>query len=183
MKVKLYETEFYCHNYVPYNTDTLTFKFYIMKSFILILGALLFCAQTFSQNANEEAIKKVCIAETKAFNDFDFDAMASYHVQSANDQLAVNKPNGSFSSKSGWEAIGKALNNYFQSNKKEAVKLASENFSFVILDDMAFACYNASSQNTKGKTSQSKEFRTLQKINGEWKILAVLAYVDHPSGK
>ncbi len=154
-----------------------------MKSFFLIIGALLFCAQSFSQTADEEAIKRVCIAETKAFNDFDFDAMAAYHVQSANDQLAINKPDGSFSSKSGWEAIGKALKNYFQSNKKETVKLASENFSFVIHDDMAFACYNASSQNIEGKTILAKEFRTLLKINGEWKILAVLAYVDYPSGK
>ncbi len=154
-----------------------------MKTFFLIIGVLLFCAPSFSQTADEEAIKKVCIAETKAFNDFDFDVMASYHVQSANDQLALNKPDGSFSSKSGWEAIGKALKNYFQSNKKETVKLASENFSFVIHDDMAFACYNASSQNPEGKTSQSKEFRTLLKIKGEWKILAVQAYSNYLSGK
>ena len=52
------------------------------KSFTLILGVLLFCANTYSQTADEEAIKKVCVAETKAFNDFDFDAYASYHVQS-----------------------------------------------------------------------------------------------------
>jgi ketosteroid isomerase-like protein len=154
-----------------------------MRSFILIIGLLLFCAQTYSQTADEEAIKKVCIAETKAFSDFDFEAYASYHVQSENDQLALNKPDGSFSSISGWETISKGMKNYFQTSKKETVKLASDNFSFVIHDDMAFACYNASSQNTEGKTSLSKEFRTLLKINGQWKILAVLAYVDHRSGK
>lgn len=153
------------------------------KSFTLILGVLLFCANTYSQTADQEAIKKVCVAETKAFNDFDFDAYASYHVQSTDDQLALNKADGSFSSISGWEAISKALKNYFQTSKKESVKLASDNFTFVIHDDMAFACYNASSQNTEGKTSVSKEFRTLLKINGQWKILAVLAYADHLSGK
>jgi ketosteroid isomerase-like protein len=187
---------------LSFKAYTLTFKFYIMKSgrntyrwqflnlklsnmksFILILGALLFCAQTFSQTADEEAIKKVCIAETQAYVDFDYDALASYHVQSADDQLALNKADGSFSSISGWEAISKALKNYFQTSKKEPVKLASDNFTFVIHGDMAFACYNASSQNTEGKTSVSKEFRTLLKINGQWKILSVLVYGDHTSGK
>jgi ketosteroid isomerase-like protein len=153
------------------------------KTLILILGVLLFCTHSYSQTADEEAIKKVCIAETKAFTDFDYDALASYHVQSADDQLALNKPDGSFSSISGWEAISKALKNYFQTGKKETVKLASENFNFVIHDDMAFACYNASSQNTEGKTTLAKEFRTLLKINGQWKILAVQAFINYPSGK
>jgi ketosteroid isomerase-like protein len=154
-----------------------------MKSFILILGALLFCAQTFSQTADQEAIKKVCIAETKAFTDFDFEAYASYHVQSADDQLTVNKPDGSFGSESGWETISKGMKDYFQTAKKGNVKLSSENFTFVIHGDMAFACYNASSQNTEGKTTLAKEFRTLLKINGQWKILAVQAFINHPSGK
>jgi ketosteroid isomerase-like protein len=153
------------------------------KSFILILGVLLFCAPSYSQTADQDSIKKVCIAETKAFTDFDFDALASYHVQSADDQLALNKADGSFSSISGWEAISKALKNYFQTGKKETVKLASDNFTFVIHGDMAFACYNASSQNTEGKTSVSKEFRTLLKINGQWKILSVQVYGDHRSGQ
>jgi hypothetical protein len=48
---------------------------------------------------------------------------------------------------------------------------------------MAFACYNASSQNTEGKTTLAKEFRTLLKINGQWKILTVQAFINHPSGK
>jgi hypothetical protein len=154
-----------------------------VKSFILILGALLLCAQTFSQTADQEAIKKVCIAETQAYVDFDYDALASYHVQSANDQLAYNTPDGSFGSISGWEAIGKGLKNYFQTGKKETVKLASDHFIFVIHDDMAFACYNASSQNTEGKTTLAKEFRTLLKINGQWKILAVQAFINRTSEK
>jgi hypothetical protein len=153
------------------------------RSFILILGVLLFCAHSYSQTTDEEAIKKVCIAETQAYIDFDYDALASYHVQSADDQLAWNSPDGSFGSESGWETISKGLKNYFQTGKKESLKLSSDNYSFVIHDDMAFACYNANSQNTEGKTTLAKEFRTLLKINGQWKILAVQAFINHPSGK
>ena len=150
---------------------------------IPILAVLFFSARSYSQTADQEAIKKVCIAETQAYVDFDYDTYASYHVQSADDQLTVNKADGSFGSISGWEAISKRLKDYFQTGKKETVKLASENFTFIIHDDMAFACYNASSQNTEGKTTLAKEFRTLLKVNGEWKILAVEAFLDHLSGK
>ena len=153
------------------------------KSFILILGLLLFCANTYSQTADEEAIKKVCIAETQAYVDFDYAALASYHVQSADDQLAWNTPDGSFGSKSGWEAISKDLKNYFLTGKKQSLKLSSDNYHYIIHGDMAFAWFNGSTQNAAGKTTLMKGYRTLLKINGQWKILAVLAYVDHTSGK
>ena len=153
------------------------------KSFILILGALLLCAHTYSQTPDKEAIKKICIAETKAYVDLDYDAWASNHVQSADEQLAWNNPDGSFGSESGWETISKGMKDYFQTSKKENLKLSSDNFTFVIKGDMAFATFNRSSQNTEGKTTQMKEYRTLLKINGQWKILTVQAYVDHPSGK
>jgi ketosteroid isomerase-like protein len=150
------------------------------KVSLLFIAGLLFGAYSFSQTADQKDIKRVCIAETKAFHDFDFDALASYHVQSADDQIAYNTPDGSFGSSSGWESISKILKNHFQTNKKETVKLSSDNFTFVIHGDMAFVCYNASSQNAEGKTSLSKEFRTLLKINGEWKILSVLVYNNLP---
>jgi hypothetical protein len=153
------------------------------KSLILILGAVLFCTHSYSQTADEQAIKKVCMAETQAYVDFDYAAYAAYHVQGANDQLAWNTPDGSFGSLSGWEAISKDIKDYFQTAKKKNLKLLSDNYSFVIQGDMAFACYNASSQDTEGKTSLAKEFRTLLKIKGQWKILAVEVYINHTSGK
>lgn len=153
------------------------------KTCFFIFGLILFCAHSYSQTADEDAIKKVCIAETQAYVDFDYDALASYHVQSADDQLAYNTPDGTFGSKSGWKAISKGLKNYFQTGKKQNLKLSSENYHFVIHGDMAFVWFDASTQNDAGKTTLMKGYRTLLKINGQWKILAVLAYVDHPSGK
>jgi hypothetical protein len=154
-----------------------------MKSFFLILGVLLFCTHAYSQTTDEEAIKKVCMAETQAYVDFDYYALASYHVQSADDQLAWNTPDGSFGSQSGWEAIGKGLKNYFQTGKKQSLKLSSDNYHFVIHGDMAFVWFNASSQNDAGKTTLMTGYRALLKINGQWKILAVQAFINHPSGK
>jgi ketosteroid isomerase-like protein len=155
-----------------------------MKKLIILLITVLFLTtNSYAQNREEEAIKKVCIAETKAYNDFDIDALAAYHVQSVNDQLVANLPDGSFNAKSGWGNISNALKDYFQSSKKESVTLSSNNFTFVIQDKMAFVCYNASSKNTAGKTTLTREYRTLLKIKGQWKILAEQVYADYTSGK
>ncbi len=153
------------------------------KSFILILCGLLFWGQTFSQTPDQKAIKKVCLAEVQAYEDFNYETWASCHVQSADDQLAWNNPDGSFGAESGWEAISKDMKDYFKTGKKENLKLSSDNFTFVIHGDMAFASFNRSAQNIEGKTTQLQEYRTLLKINGLWKIMAVQAYVNYPSGK
>jgi ketosteroid isomerase-like protein len=153
------------------------------KLIILIVGVLFLTTNSSAQNKEEEAIKKVCIAETKAYNDFDLDALAAYHVQGVNDQLVANLPDGSFNAKSGWENISKALKDYFQSSKKESVTLSSNDFTFVIQGKMAFVCYTASAQNAAGKTTITREYRNLLKIKGQWKILAEQVYADYTSGK
>ena len=154
------------------------------KIFILILGGLFISGYTFSQTADQEAIKKVCIAETQAYNNFDYDNWASYHVQSAEEHLAWNNPDGTFGAESGWEAISKGMKDWFKTAQKENLKLSSDNFTFVIHTDMAFVCYSTSSQNTAtGKITKMRDYKNLLHINGQWKILAIQAYVDYPSGK
>ncbi|MBK9492216.1 MAG: hypothetical protein IPO07_28080, partial [Haliscomenobacter sp.] len=59
-----------------------------------------FCAHAIGQTSAEEAIKKVCLAETQAFLDLDFDTWSSYHVQSADEQLAWNNPDGTYGAQS-----------------------------------------------------------------------------------
>jgi hypothetical protein len=97
--------------------------------------------------------------------------------------LAWNNPDGSFGSESGWERISTGMKDYFKTSQKKNLKLSSDNYTFVIHGDMAFASFNSSSQNAEGKTMLSKEYRSLLKINGQWKILAVQAYVNYPSEK
>ena len=153
------------------------------KLLYLILGGLLLCGQTFSQTADQEAIKKVCLAEIQAYVDYNYDSWASYHIQSVDEQLAWNNPDGSYGSESGWEAINNNIKEWFKTSQKENLKLSSDNFAFVIKNDMAFVSFNRSSQNAEGKITLLKEFRTLLKKNGQWKILAIQAYVNHPSGR
>lgn len=148
-----------------------------------VLLGLLLSTPIFAQTADQEAIKKVCLEETKAFIDFNFDVWAAYHVQSAEDQLAWNNPDGSFGSSSGWDEIQKGMKSWFQTAQKVVDNRTNDNFSFVIHGDMAFVAYNSNSVNAEGKTTKLREYRTLLKNNGKWKILAVQAFVDYPSGK
>lgn len=154
-----------------------------MKNSILFLLLCLAAGNIFSQTAEQEAIKKVCIAETQAYIDYNFEAWASYHVQSADEQLAWNNPDGSFGAQSGWETIGKGMKDWFLSSQKSVDIRTSDHFTIVVHGDMAFASYESVSKNAEGKTTKIHEYRTLLFLGGQWKILAVQAFIDYPSGK
>ena len=153
------------------------------KLFFLILGSLLISVQTFSQAADQEAIKKTCLAETQAFYNRDYNSWASYHVQSADEQLNWNKPDSSFGFQSGWNEISKGMEDWFKTAEKDNSKISSDNFTIVIRGNMAFAAYNANAVNINGTIKHSRENRTLLKINNQWKILAVEAYLEYPRKK
>lgn len=153
------------------------------QTIILIIGGLLLSVNAFSQSSDQEAIKKVCLSETQAYIDFNYDSWASFHVQSPDEQLAWNNPDGTYGSEVGWESISKGIKDYFKTAQKESLKMSNEKFTYVIRGEMAFAAFKRSTQNQEGKTTQIQEYRTLLKLNGIWKILAVQAYVNYPSEK
>ncbi len=155
-----------------------------MKNALLLISAILLgSTHAISQTADQEAIKKVCMAETQAYLDFDYDTWASYHVQSADEQLAWNNPDGTYGAQSGWETISEGIKVWFKEAPKEYVKVSSDHFTFVIHGDMAFVAYDSGHQNAAGKTTKVRDYRTLLRSKGQWKILAVQAFVDHNSGK
>ncbi len=141
------------------------------------------CSHSFSQTADQEAIKKVCLLETKAYLNLDFDNWASYHVQSTDEQLSWNNPDGSYGFQSGWDSISTDMKDWFKSAKKENMKTSNDDFVFVIRGDMAFVAYSSNSQNAAGKIIKSREHRILLNDSGQWKILAVQAYADYAPGK
>lgn len=143
----------------------------------------MFHVYAFGQTSEQEALKKVCLAETQAYLDFDFETWASYHIQSVDEQLAWNNPDGTYGSQSGWKEISEGIKVWFKEAKKEDIKPSQDNFTYVIHGDMAFVAYDTSAQNAEGKTTRMRDYRTLVRSNGQWKILAVQAFVDHNSGK
>ena len=155
-----------------------------MKKLSLVISLfLLLSIYSFAQTSEQVAIKKVCIDEQHAYNNFDYETWASYHVQTADEQLSWNEPNGSYGTQSGWEEISKGMKDWFTTAKKEDLKISNTDFIIVIRGDMAFATFNTTTETTAGKLTKMKDYRTLLHTNGKWKILAVQAYVNYVAGK
>ena len=153
------------------------------NSIMTIIAGILFCSASFAQTANQDAIKKTCLAETQAFYNRDYNSWASYHVQSADEQLTWNKPDSSFGFQSGWNEISKGMEDWFKTAKKDNSKIKNDNYTIVIRGNMAFAGYSANSVDADGLIKRSRENRTLLKIDNQWKILAVQAYIESPRKK
>ena len=155
------------------------------RSYFLLAIAVLLCFPSFSQTTEQEAIKKVCIAESQAFSDLDYDAYAAYHVQTADEQLVYHGDKGTYAARIGWDTISKAVKGWIKSGKKEDIsKISGDNFTIVIHGDMAFAAYDGRAQKVAdGKITRMRENRTLLYSAGQWKILAVLVFIDYSSGK
>ncbi|MBK8568196.1 MAG: hypothetical protein IPN76_34055 [Saprospiraceae bacterium] len=137
--------------------------------------------QSIGTPAERERIKAVCLAESQAFFDLDYDAWAVHHLQSENDHLTWNNPDGSFGDQSGWQAISEDMESWFKIATKNAGKLSQFNHFFVIRGDFAYVNFNQTVTQPDGKTGKSKEHRVLlydAKIHA-WKIMVVNAFADH----
>lgn len=104
-------------------------------------------------------------------------------MQSADEQLSWNNPDGSFGYQSGWDEISNGMKEWFKTATKENFKVSSDNFKFIIHGDIVLVSYDTISKNADGKTTKSHDYKTLLNIKGQWKIVAVQAYVDYADGK
>ena len=140
-----------------------------MKNITLLLIFTLSINLLSAQNKEEEAIKKVCIAESQAFAYLDYDAYASYHAQTADEQLVLNNPNGTYSAKVGWDSISTTVKKWIKAGKKDNVKkVFGDNFTIVIYGDMAFAAYDGWN-NISFVAGEIKEQTIVENnVKGEW---------------
>lgn len=153
------------------------------KTIVTSLLGCLICVASFAQSPEHEAIKAVCQGETRAFLDHTYDAWAAFHTQLPEDQLTWNGPDGTYGTLIGWEVLSKEAKGWFQDGKKSNATFANSEFTIVIKGDMAFAAYTSNGKGDDGKAFKSRESRTLLKTNGQWKILAVQAFVDYKAGQ
>ncbi len=148
----------------------------ILKFSLPLAALFLFTFQISAQTEAEEAIKKVCIAETQAWLDNDFEAWAATHSHDANETIAYTNPDGTFGSLVGWENIVSVIKPAAATGKKSESKLSNDNFKFIIRGEMAFAFYDQTIIDPDGKINKMHEYRALLLVNGEWKIAGVMAF-------
>ncbi len=154
-----------------------------MKILFVSVLVLLLHGQLFAQNKEQDEIKKVCLAETDAYNNFEFDKLASFHVKGPDDQLAWNNADGSFGYYIGWDKIANGLRDWFAKSEKKKIEQTCDDFQYQIAGDFAFVSYSTTSKNGQGKISKFRDYKTLKRIKGAWKLFTIQAYIDFTSIK
>ncbi len=156
---------------------------------ITILATLLSLSfLSIAQNAEEDAIKKLMREETEVFFGRKADAWQATRLQQANTSNTYVSSN-SYTNMMGWEKLKTAVENSFKS-KPNPVEIKQDNFIIRMGGDLAWVEYDqtltAPSIDPKAKKggagtgdrsmwSVSREYRTLVKDNGSWKIASQIS--------
>lgn len=149
-----------------------------MKLYLTFFLTIVLHWQVFCQKKDEAEIKKVCLAETKAYNSFDFDKVAFYHVKGPTDQITWNNADGSYGHHLGWNDFAKGLKDWFATAKKVKPEQVTSNFQYYISGNLAMVSYSTASKNEQGKVTNTRDYKVLKRINGQWKILTTQTYTD-----
>lgn len=146
---------------------------------MMLLGLCLLAGISVSQaQSDENAIKQVLREETEGFFKRDKEQWANAwaHVPYVN--FAANLYGGDFMLVKGWSNLEKQFANQFKSSKVTGkVTVQNDSYTIHVNGKMAFVTYDQTLLDTHGKTT-SKETRVLEKLNGKWKIINVVALTN-----
>lgn len=149
-----------------------------MRKFVLLF--FIWCCITLSgwAQSEQDAIKKVLLNETEGFFTRDKAKWANAWAHTPYIYFAANLYGGDFLLVKGWDKLEKQFANQFKS-RKVMDKVVIQNANFVIHQNgnMAFVSYDQTLLDSQGKTT-SKESRVLEKIDGQWRIINVIALTN-----
>jgi tetratricopeptide (TPR) repeat protein len=146
---------------------------------IIILATLLSLPFfSFAQNAEEDAIKKLMRQETEVFFARKADAWKAIRLQQENTSNTYVSSN-SYTNMMGWEKLRATVENNFKSNSKPIpVEVKQDNFTIRTGGDLAWVEYDQT-LTVPGvdpkSTDVSREYRSLVKDNGSWKIASQIS--------
>ncbi|HEY6975869.1 MAG TPA: tetratricopeptide repeat protein [Chitinophagaceae bacterium] len=139
----------------------------------------------FAQNAEEEAIKKVLLAETQTYFKAQAEAWQALWTHDATTNRA-GAGNGGVGSVMGWENFGPQTASWLKDSAKP-VNLDIKNDGYVIKTNgnLAWVEYNQQITGTSAADSSyngsSREYRLLVKDNNEWKINSLITHQENSS--
>lgn len=148
---------------------------------ILSITVLLAVAGILFINAERPDEKQIIIkhleSADKAFLKNDYNSWAK-HWKHSQDVLLITSRMESFEILEGWQELSTRAKEVIENNKKRQSATNSEkaqpklNFNSVIIEgDMAWADLTKKVTNQSGETFKQKRTHTLQKLNGDWKII------------
>jgi hypothetical protein len=133
---------------------------------------------------DEAAIKAVIAAETQAFFDLNFAAWSDLWLQSAHDSQAWNNRDGSIFYTVGWDKVSAGAKSWIDAATKQPnpPNITRENWDFHFNGDMAAVGFDQHYSGAEG-TTMSREYRTMVRKGGQWKISGVQAFWDYKNVK
>lgn len=129
--------------------------------------------------ADEDAIRRVLLAETDRFFARDFDGWASTFAQVPAAVQAWNNADGSYTHRLGWETIGARIREFMTNNPApDKTPMWRENFVFRHYGNAAFVTFDKWLGNRQ-TAKPIREIRVVERQGSEWKIVCVVAMMDH----
>lgn len=131
-----------------------------------------------SAQSDNEAMKRVLRSETEGFFKRDKAEWSNAWAHTTYINFAANLYGGDFRLVKGWDELEKHFASQFKSTKiKDKVTVQNSNYSIHQNGNMALVTYDQTLLDSHGKTT-SKETRVLEKLNGQWKIINVIALTN-----
>ena len=131
-----------------------------------------------SAQSDNEAMKRVLRSETEGFFKRDKAEWSNAWAHMPYINFAANLYGGDFRLVKGWNELEKHFASQFKSKKvTDKVTVQNSNYSIHQNGNMALVTYDQTLVDSHGKTT-SKETRVLEKLNGQWKIINVIALTN-----
>jgi hypothetical protein len=153
----------------------------VFACLLLLLASAGFAAAQ-STAADEAAIKEVLKHETRAIDARDYAAWASHWIQDSHATMLGVGPTYLLRG-AGWEEISSMVKDFMAgSPAPDARQVTATDYVFDISGNLAWVRYTQ--QWVSGAESgTTHEHRTLKKVNGAWKIVAMIAVEAGAYGK
>jgi tetratricopeptide (TPR) repeat protein len=149
-----------------------------MKTKLLLFAVLTLVTvkKTTAQSADEKAVEQTAKAETEAALKGDTAAWKALYIQDEKTSIAYTG-NGYNNNFIGWQNISSVLIPYIQNNPGYGKYWFTDtNFIINQSGDVAAIQFDQLFFNNKNDTSSiSREYRTMVKVNNDWKIVSLLA--------
>ena len=152
----------------------------LVLALLVGIQVAIFAPAALAQNqADEEAIKRVLLAETDRFFARDFEGWASTFVQVPAAVQAWNNADGSYTHRLGWATISERIREFMKNNPKpDTTPMARENFVIRHYGNAAFVTFDKWLGDRK-TAKTIREVRVVERQGSEWKIVCVVALMDH----
>ena len=146
-----------------------------MKKTLFLAVVICISLMSTAQNAEEEKIKKVMLAETEAYFGRNLEAWRATWAHSPTISRSIIG-NAYHYHQVGWDSANAQMERMMKSySTPEPIKVENKNYQIVQRGDMAWAHYDQVLKNTSTgmpNPETSKEYRVLVKENDAWKLTA-----------